>query len=99
MNPHLNYGQSIPGRTEGRFIGIIDGRSFAVLVDAIALLETSGALTRKKKQDSETGLKNISPGLPQVSLAKRKTITGTTIRWRMMCRPAALHIFWEKTIM
>lgn len=49
MNPHLNYGQAIPGRTEGRFIGIIDGRSFAVLVDAIALLETSDVLTREEK--------------------------------------------------
>ncbi|MBW6535133.1 MAG: alginate lyase family protein [Mariniphaga sp.] len=54
MNPHLNYGQAIPGITEGRFIGIIDGRSFAVLVDAIALLETSGALT----EDERTGLRN-----------------------------------------
>ena len=45
MNPHMNYGQAIPGRTDGRFIGIIDGRSFAVLVDAIALLETSGSMT------------------------------------------------------
>ncbi len=58
MNPHLNYGQSIPGRTEGRFIGIIDGRSFAVLVDAIALLETSGALT----EDEKTGLRNWFEG-------------------------------------
>ncbi len=54
MNPHLNYGQSIPGRTEGRFIGIIDGRSFAELVDAIALLESSGVLTDEEK----TGLRN-----------------------------------------
>lgn len=54
MNPHLNYGQSIPGRTEGRFIGIIDGRSFAELVDAIALLETSGALNEEEK----TGLRS-----------------------------------------
>ncbi|MCA1760315.1 MAG: alginate lyase family protein, partial [Bacteroidales bacterium] len=58
MNPHLNYGQSIPGRTEGRFIGVIDGRSFAVLVDAIALLETSGALT----EDEKTGLRNWFEG-------------------------------------
>lgn len=54
MNPHLNYGQAIPGITEGRFIGIIDGRSFAVLVDAIALLEISGALTEEQK----AGLRN-----------------------------------------
>lgn len=50
MNPHLNYGQSIPGRTDGRFIGIIDGYSFAVLVDAIALLETSGAINQEEKE-------------------------------------------------
>ncbi len=50
MNPHLNYGQSIPGRTEGRFIGIIDGRSFAVLVDAISLLESSGSITDFEKE-------------------------------------------------
>ena len=48
MNPHLNYGQAIPGHVEGRFIGIIDGRFFAVLVDAIALLETSGALAENE---------------------------------------------------
>lgn len=54
MNPHLNYSQAIPGRTDGRFIGIIDGRSFAILVDAISLLETSGALT----EDERAGLRN-----------------------------------------
>ncbi len=54
MNPNLKYGQSIPGRTEGRFIGIIDTRSLSVLVDAIALLETSGALSHEQK----AGLRN-----------------------------------------
>lgn len=48
MNPHLNFAQAIPGITEGRFIGIIDGRSFAVLVDAIALLETSSILKKEE---------------------------------------------------
>jgi hypothetical protein len=53
MNPHLKYGQAIPGITDGRFIGIIDGRSFAVLVDAIALLETSGEIT----DDESSGIR------------------------------------------
>ena len=52
MNPHLNYSQSIPGITDGRFIGVIDGRSFYDLVDAIALLKTSNALTAEQ----ETGI-------------------------------------------
>ena len=54
MNPHLKYGQSIPGITAGRFIGIIDGRSFYDLVDAISLLQTSNVLTKEEK----TAIKN-----------------------------------------
>lgn len=45
MNPHLQYGQAIPGITDGRFIGIIDAKQFHTLVDAIALLETSGVMS------------------------------------------------------
>jgi hypothetical protein len=44
MNPHLEFGQSIPGITSGRGIGIIDVRGMHTLVDAISLLERSGAL-------------------------------------------------------
>ncbi|HOO99849.1 MAG TPA: alginate lyase family protein [Bacteroidales bacterium] len=44
MNPHLEYAQSIPGRTTGRGIGIIDVRGMHTLVDALVLLEGSGAL-------------------------------------------------------
>lgn len=40
MNPHLEYGQSIPGICDGRGIGIIDTRRFGELADAVALLET-----------------------------------------------------------
>ncbi len=41
MNPNLNYGQRIPGITEGRRSGIIDTRSFVLLPDLISLLSTS----------------------------------------------------------
>jgi hypothetical protein len=44
MNPHLNYGQSIPGRTEGRGIGLIDTRSLVYLIDGIQILKTTGHL-------------------------------------------------------
>ncbi len=45
MNPHLEYAQAIPGKTPGRYIGLIDAASFHILVDAIALVESSNTLT------------------------------------------------------
>jgi hypothetical protein len=51
MNPHLEYGQAIPGRTHGRGIGIIDTRSFSTLVDAILLLESTPAMKNSEEKE------------------------------------------------
>lgn len=45
MNPNLNYGQAIPGRTDGRGIGLIDTRNLAKLIDGVQLLKNSPALS------------------------------------------------------
>lgn len=50
MNPNLNYGQAIPGVTDGRGIGLIDSRYFAVLVDAVQLLKPSKAWPKAEHQ-------------------------------------------------
>ncbi len=44
MNPHLNYGQAIPGRTDGRGIGLIDTRELVYLIDGVQLLMHSQGL-------------------------------------------------------
>ena len=45
MNPNLNYGQGIPGETEGRPAGLISARGLVHLVDAIGLIAASKSWT------------------------------------------------------
>ena len=50
MNPHLQFGQGIPGLVEGRGIGIIETRSFARIVDAIGLMADAASWTTVDEQ-------------------------------------------------
>jgi hypothetical protein len=45
MNPRMLYGQSWPGRSEGRSEAILETRHLMKVVDALGLLETSHSLT------------------------------------------------------
>ena len=54
MNPPLEYGQAIPGRCDGRGIGIIDTHSFSWLVDGIGMLAASEAWTPDDQRAMET---------------------------------------------
>ena len=51
MNPHLNYGQSVPGKATGRGSGLIDTRGFMGLPDVLKLLEKSSAWTPKDQDE------------------------------------------------
>lgn len=53
MNPNLKHSQAIPGKVDGRAIGMIDSRVLLRVVDGIALIKSSGALSSK----DETGIK------------------------------------------
>jgi hypothetical protein len=45
MNPNLDYGQAIPGRVNGRGIGIISSRNLIDVMDSLALIQPTGALS------------------------------------------------------
>ena len=51
MNPHLEYGQSIPGITEGRGIGIIETDVFINVAEAISILDDAGVLTQDERSE------------------------------------------------
>lgn len=50
MNPHLEYGQAIPGITEGRGIGIIETGALVDVVNGIELLKDSEAMNEADYQ-------------------------------------------------
>ena len=54
MNPHLDYGQAVPGRNTGRGAGLIDMRRLIDLTAAVALLEQSGAFTKQDRVQFDT---------------------------------------------
>ena len=44
MNPHLKYGQAVPGRSSGRVYGLIDLYTLVDMTDALGMLVLAGAL-------------------------------------------------------
>ncbi|QYY35401.1 alginate lyase family protein [Ruficoccus sp. ZRK36] len=51
MNPHLRYSQAIPGKCEGRSIGMIDTWSLPTMLDAVTLLQGSPYWTAQDESD------------------------------------------------
>ena len=45
MNPNMNFAQAVPGVSNGRPEGVLDGASFIGVIDAAGLVAPSGALT------------------------------------------------------
>jgi hypothetical protein len=50
MNPNMNYAQAIPGRCEGRGIGIVDASRQPTLIDAVGMLRGSKAWPDRDQQ-------------------------------------------------
>jgi hypothetical protein len=45
MNPHMNFAQGIPGKSDGNPTGIIDGWRLICIVDSVHMLESSASWT------------------------------------------------------
>jgi hypothetical protein len=70
MNPHLDYGQAIPGRTEGRGIGIIDTMGLPPLLDAVGLLDGSSSWTEADRRGLEAWFREYLDWLRESPLGR-----------------------------
>jgi hypothetical protein len=57
MNPNLNFAQGIPGRVEGRGIGIIDFSSMYKLISTIQILEANNVFPQQSLEQLNAWLK------------------------------------------
>lgn len=74
MNPHLTYGQCIPGRCTGRGIGLIDTKNLANTVDAITLLEGSSSWTETDKRELQEWFSSFLTWMLESDIGKEEGI-------------------------
>jgi hypothetical protein len=70
MNPHIRYGQAVPGRNDGRGSGIIDTRNFIRVLDAVALLNETDAWTDADQAALTAWMKQYLDWLQQDPMGK-----------------------------
>jgi hypothetical protein len=51
MNPNLKFAQNVPGKTEGREFGILDGRIYWDVIDSLLLLKSVDMVDRTHLRD------------------------------------------------
>jgi len=73
MNPNLNYGQGVPGITTGRAEGIIETRGYAILVNAVALLQGSQSWTDAHDQQLKQWFNDFLVWMQTSSIGKEES--------------------------
>ncbi|MBD3629315.1 alginate lyase family protein [Cyclobacterium sp.] len=99
MNPNLNYAQRIPGRTEGRGIGIIDTRSFSELPDMLYLLSDSEHWNEAIENGMENWIAQYLDWLINSEHGKDEAIHGNnhTTWYFAQAIPLALYVDQQET--
>ena len=76
MQPHLKYGQGIPGINDGRGIGIIETRGLPDLLDGIILISQSGAWTSADEAGLQTWMRAYLDWLLTSTYGKEESANG-----------------------
>jgi hypothetical protein len=96
MNPNLNFGQAIPGRTEGRGIGIIETRDFGYLLDGVSLLHGSDAWTDQHHQEFTQWVSDYLHWLVNSSHGKDEAVHGNNHSTWYYVQTIAMALFTEQ---
>lgn len=62
MNPHLKYGQAVPGQLEDKLtsLGILESRQILRILDAVTLIENSNCLNKEDMSKLEKWIKEFN---------------------------------------
>jgi hypothetical protein len=76
MNPHLRFGQGIPGINDGRGIGIIETRGLPELLDGVTLLQGSKAWTAADQQGLQAWMRQYAQWLVESQYGQDESKNG-----------------------
>ena len=76
MNPHLQFGQYIPGINQGRGIGIIETRNLPELLDGIMLISGSPAWTKADDEGLQAWMRAYLAWLVESSHGREESKNG-----------------------
>lgn len=98
MNPNLEYAQRIPGRTEGRGIGIIDTRRFSELPDLLLMLAASDEWTEEDNVAIRQWLSDYLDWLVNSNHGKDEAVHGNnhTTWYFAQTLPLAIYLGQDK---
>jgi hypothetical protein len=93
MNPHLKYGQGIPGITEGRGIGIIETRALPQLLDGVTLTSSSSEWTEADVEGLRTWMRAYLAWLVESEHGKAESKNGNNHETWYDVQVASLALF------
>jgi hypothetical protein len=76
MNPHLTFGQYIPGINQGRGIGIIETRSLPDMLDGIILISSSRAWTKADEDGLQAWMRRYLSWLTESTHGQEESKNG-----------------------
>jgi Alginate lyase len=97
MNPHLRFGQGIPGINDGRGIGIIETRSLPELLDGVTLLKGSKAWTAADQAGLEAWMRDYVRWLVESPFGRDESKNGNNHETWYEAQVTALALWTGQT--